>query len=50
VGSRPARTPVTLHNAVNRYFDAHVGVVHLVMNMWFLFVFGDAVEDALGPW
>jgi len=28
----------------------HAGVVHLFVNMWFLFVFGDAVEDAFGPW
>ena len=26
----------------------HVSVIHLAGNMWFLFVFGDAVEDALG--
>jgi membrane associated rhomboid family serine protease len=26
----------------------HGGVVHLVGNMWFLYVFGDNVEDALG--
>ena len=23
---------------------------HLLGNMWFLYVFGDAVEDAFGPW
>lgn len=28
----------------------HVGFVHLLGNMWFLYVFGDAVEDAFGPW
>jgi membrane associated rhomboid family serine protease len=43
---------VTLHNVVTVLSSTmlHVGVIHLLMNMWFLFVFGDAVEDALGPW
>jgi len=27
----------------------HAGVLHLVGNMWFLWLFGDNVEDALGP-
>jgi len=27
----------------------HGGVLHVVGNMWFLHVFGDNVEDALGP-
>ena len=53
-GLVPARiaAEVTLHNVVTVLTSTtlHVGVVHLIMNMWFLFVFGDAVEDALGPW
>ena len=28
----------------------HVSVIHVVTNMWFLYVFADAVEDALGHW
>ncbi len=27
----------------------HGGWFHLIMNMWFLFVFGDNIEDAMGP-
>jgi membrane associated rhomboid family serine protease len=53
-GLVPARiaAEVTLHNVTTVATSTmlHVGVVHLLMNMWFLFVFGDVVEDALGPW
>ncbi|MDP3181380.1 MAG: rhomboid family intramembrane serine protease [Desulfobaccales bacterium] len=28
----------------------HAGWVHLIGNMWFLWVFGEALEDDLGPW
>jgi membrane associated rhomboid family serine protease len=53
-GLVPARVnaEVTLHNVatVGTSLFLHVGLVHLLGNMWFLFVFGDAVEDALGPW
>ena len=28
----------------------HGGWFHLIGNMWFLAIFGDNVEDALGPW
>ncbi len=53
-GVVPARVnaEITLHNVatVGTSMFLHVGVVHLVGNMWFLFVFGDAVEDALGAW
>ncbi len=27
----------------------HAGWVHLIGNMWFLWVFGEALEDDLGP-
>jgi membrane associated rhomboid family serine protease len=36
-------TPVT-------HMFLHGGILHVVGNMWFLHVFGDNVEDALGPW
>lgn len=53
-GLVPARieAEVTLHNVatVATSIFLHVGVLHLVMNMWFLFVFGDVLEDAMGPW
>lgn len=28
----------------------HAGVLHLVSNMWILWIFGDNVEDRMGPW
>src|SRR5438552_2304791 len=28
----------------------HGGIEHLIGNLWFLWVFGDNVEDAMGPW
>ena len=28
----------------------HAGVLHLASNMWFLWIFGDNVEDRMGPW
>ena len=28
----------------------HMGVLQVLGTMWFLWVFGDAVEDAFGPW
>lgn len=27
----------------------HGGWLHLILNMWFLYIFGDNVEDAMGP-
>lgn len=43
---------ITVHNlfTVGSSMFLHVGFVHLLGNMWFLYVFGDAVEDAFGPW
>jgi membrane associated rhomboid family serine protease len=43
---------ITGHNVltVGSSMFLHVGLVHLLGNMWFLYVFGDAVEDAFGPW
>lgn len=53
-GIVPARinAEVTLHNqfTVATSMFLHVGVIHLIGNLWFLFVFGDAVENALGHW
>ena len=38
---------ITVHNllTVGSSTFLHVGFVHLLGNMWFLYVFGDAVED-----
>ncbi len=48
----PARVnaEVTAHNVLTLVtaMFLHVGWIHLIGNMWFLFVFGDAVEDAFG--
>lgn len=43
---------ITSHNllTVGSSMFLHVGLIHLLGNMWFLYVFGDAVEDAFGPW
>ena len=43
---------ITIHNllTVGSSMFLHVGFLHLLGNMWFLYVFGDAVEDAFGPW
>ena len=51
-GLVPARVnaEVTAHNVLTLVtaMFLHVGWIHLIGNMWFLFVFGDAVEDAFG--
>ena len=51
-GLVPARVnaEITGHNllTVLTSLFLHVSVIHLLGNMWFLYVFGDAVEDALG--
>ncbi len=51
-GLVPARVnaEVTVHNMLTLMtaMFLHVGWIHLIGNMWFLFVFGDAVEDAFG--
>lgn len=51
-GLIPARVnaDVSLHNLTTAFTSLflHAGVLHLATNMWFLYVFGDAVEDAFG--
>jgi membrane associated rhomboid family serine protease len=51
-GMVPARinAEISAHNllTVLTSMFLHVSVIHLGFNMWFLFVFGDAVEDTLG--
>lgn len=34
---------------VGTYMFLHAGWLHLIGNLWFLWIFGDNVEDALGP-
>ena len=43
---------VSLSDTVAPFFTSmflHGGWLHLILNMWFLWIFGDNVEDALGP-
>ena len=51
-GLVPARvnSEVTVHNVltIGTAMFLHTGWLHLIGNMWFLYVFGDAVEDAFG--
>lgn len=53
-GVVPARlqSEISAHDAltIGSSMFLHVGVVHLLGIMWFLWVFGDAVEDAFGRW
>lgn len=32
------------------YMFLHAGWWHLIMNMWMLWIFGDNIEDVMGPW
>ena len=32
------------------YMFLHEGVLHLVLNMWMLWIFADNIEDVMGPW
>jgi membrane associated rhomboid family serine protease len=52
-GLVPARVnaEITVHNmaTLGSSMFLHVSVIHVLSNMWFLYVFGDSVEDALGP-
>lgn len=41
LGGRGLITPLTS-------MFLHAGWIHLISNMWFLFIFGEGVEDALG--
>ena len=46
-GLEPAH--LQLRSLVTSMF-LHGSIMHVAGNMWFLWVFGDNVEDALGPW
>lgn len=32
------------------YMFLHDGVLHLILNMWMLWIFADNIEDVMGPW
>lgn len=53
-GLIPARVEagVSLHNlgTVVTSMFMHAGWFHIFFNMWFLYIFGDSLEDALGHW
>jgi|SRR5579884_2963556 len=42
------RTPGSVYLTLLTSMFMHAGFLHILGNMWFLFVFGDNVEDALG--
>jgi membrane associated rhomboid family serine protease len=42
-------TPLPVYFTLLTSMFMHGGLLHLLGNMWFLFVFGDNVEDDLGP-
>ena len=46
-GLRP--TPVSVYLTLLVSMFMHGGIAHLAGNMWFLWVFGDNIEDDLGP-
>jgi membrane associated rhomboid family serine protease len=41
--------PVGGYSALFTYQFFHGGIVHLVINMWALWIYGDNVEDRMGP-
>jgi len=41
--------PIGLTSFLTSMF-LHGGFLHVLMNMWFLWLFGDNVEDRMGPW
>src|SRR5260370_15584339 len=41
------KTPVPVYLTLLTSMFLHGGVLHLLGNMWFLFIFGDNIEDAL---
>jgi membrane associated rhomboid family serine protease len=45
----PPRDLLPLPGSIWTSMFVHGGWLHLIGNMWFLWVFGDNVEDALGP-
>jgi membrane associated rhomboid family serine protease len=53
-GLIPARVQagVSLHNLLTLGTSVfmHGGWMHVIFNLWFLYVFGDSLEDALGHW
>src|SRR5262249_1911753 len=44
------RTPVSVYLTLLTSMFMHGGIAHILGNMWFLFIFGDNVEDALCHW
>lgn len=49
LGYLPQALPVLLIPLFTSLF-LHAGWLHIIGNMWFLYIFGDNVEDALGHW
>src|SRR5205085_2910943 len=44
------RTPISVYLTLLTAMFMHGGLAHLAGNMWFLWIFGDNIEDDLGRW
>jgi membrane associated rhomboid family serine protease len=43
-------TPISVYITLLTSMFMHAGIAHILGNMWFLYIFGDNVEDGMGHW
>jgi membrane associated rhomboid family serine protease len=43
------RTPIPVYLTILTSMFMHGGIAHILGNMWFLWIFGDNIEDEMGP-